>query len=223
MKNVKTLKLGTPMPEQAPNYEQEFGFANNGFVVLPEHEYAPKNLDRRLVGVFGSLTLDLASGFRNRREYPNARLHVYPSTLNISKNHINFMLAWGRKTDLPHPRQYKVSEYFTRLQITTAKMRKRALVHDTLDAQGVLGKLHLSDDESVVSIYSNHRTPGCVTANTYVYDPLDFRSAVDIISDIPTLDPLRFHAGIRYIPMNRYIGIESADDDQRHILSRLSS
>lgn len=198
--------------------------AYDRFIAIPEHEYAPEDCDPNVLEAFENMAEAFRAQFAERPEYPNARLFPWFTVSNNRYGSIDFMLAWGESVELPHPREHKIREYFRPLQRVVAGRRGRALIRESMDGHGLVGRVQKVDGETKVTIVSQADQRGVGVYTLHRYDVPEFPSSehVDLAADMADMQPLRFHRGVQHNPGNGYIGNVVYQDDESNVLENLS-
>lgn len=194
--------------------------AYDSFLTMPEHEYAPEACDPEVLEAFENMAEAFRAQFADRPDYPNARLFPWFSTASRYSS-IDFMLAWGDSVELPHPRTHKIREYFRPMQRVIAGRRGRALIRESMDGHGLVGRLQKVDGETKVTVVSQADQRGVYTLHQYDVPQFPSAELVDLAADMADVQPLRLHRGVQHNPGNGYIGNVIYPDDESNMLETL--
>ncbi len=193
-------------------------------VIAPEHNYLQDAYNPLLAVAFNGFSASCMDYYRHASETnPQAVMHVEPKPVDIKPGTISFMVAWGRKTELPHPRAHKIPEYFGKKVIKYALARSKTQETELLDAKGFVGRARLVDGIPEVTVAVGQVGVSSLLTRSYsIATPaLAEMSVVEIDSDVKACRPLRFHEGIKWHPNNGYIGVEYYPDDELRALRQI--
>ena len=222
-----------------------------GIVKLPEHEFMPGRYDQRIVTAFTNIASKLQEITQSTAfNFPNTQLHVEPIPLCIANPHIEqdkvrFVVVWGSRTELPLPRPAMIPRYFGPRDRERAREDRQPWEVPVLDGHGFFGvvkadrayvKLHIisgyPDLDALVRL--RHRTKGmhvvgeppkpgsnCMVSYQLRAGQLPRASLSHLNEYCLSMNPLRFHAGIRWHPVNDSISNFYEPDDEQYALGLL--
>jgi hypothetical protein len=203
----------------------------NPSVLLPEPEYADR-FKPEVIAAFERFAHGFHRIFGADRQYPNAKLMPAFMPSESGRPGLTFMAAWGPKTEFPLPRIQKIPDYFSPLVRVAvsfrdtvaagldASDRHKDLHRTTLDAHGFIGHLSKSGDgiQADIAYGTNNVQSYNFSVGQAMLLAFEAHAAVGELED----SPLRFHAGVKYIPHNGYIGNEFPPDSQHGLTPQLA-
>lgn len=186
---------------------------------MPNHEYFPTALPRMVIRAFNDFGVSASGLFYKNPNYPNAQLHISPTPSRIKNNELDFIVVWGRATEVPLPRDYMVSRYFGAKALKRYK-GKGAQEKVMLDAQGFAGVISEQTDNFPHLTAITADKNGDINRRDFLIPDIHAcdLALIETLADIAVGHALTFHQAVRWHPNNNHISMVYYNDDCRRKL-----
>lgn len=195
-------------------------------IQLPEHNYSPDMDNSQVVDTFNTFAAACMDYFgSDNSRWPNATMHIDPIPVDMRMGSLSFAVMWGPGVEIPHPKEHKVPEYFSKGRRRVAGWRRQRMECTTLDARGFVGRILQTGEAPVLRTAVGLGAEGC---NDLLVRKMEVRTSnqaentvLEVASDLLAYRSLRFHAGVRWWPTNKYIFNFKHPDDETRALSEV--